>query len=264
VELGFLLTLIGLLAGIWIYLYNAILDLTATSFDFTTQLLLGVMHYAVLWYLVLVLYVFFHRGVGELTTKGRLPRESHRRCELATALVLQTWPVTFLALTATFCITKLSDSESAYKISTFVIFGSGALYQIYRQEKLKKERHPQKLTSGHIVGFYVNFLTLGTVYIFVMSCLLSTVRITTDKEFCLPSDPVIVSVRTGGYLFQPQVVKITLGDFERSKWPSTNDITSLVTPELRKRDNLVVVEYKPQAPGSTRKAYHELKVVSAE
>jgi uncharacterized protein YifN (PemK superfamily) len=71
-------------------------------------------------------------------------------------------------------------------------------------------------------------------------------------------------VRTGGYRFQPQVVKITLGDFERSKWPSTNDITSLVTPELRKRDNLVVVEYKPQAPGSTRKAYRELKVVSAE
>jgi hypothetical protein len=58
-EFGFLLSLIGLLSGLWLYLYRTILERTATAPADPPLMFLGFMHYAVLSYLVLALYVFY-------------------------------------------------------------------------------------------------------------------------------------------------------------------------------------------------------------
>src|SRR5215472_17472482 len=109
-ELGFLLSVIGLLAGIWLYLYKTILELTVNAPGDPTLLFMGYMHLTVLVYLVLALYVFFRRGLAEPFNPN-----SSTRLASAAALVLQTWPVVLACLLLSFLFTKVSQSDFGTK-----------------------------------------------------------------------------------------------------------------------------------------------------
>jgi hypothetical protein len=59
--------------GVWIFLYNAILDLTVKEPADSTLFLLGVAHWTILCYFGLALYVFYHTGIAVRTKNLERP-----------------------------------------------------------------------------------------------------------------------------------------------------------------------------------------------
>src|ERR1700677_1977110 len=98
-EIALLLSLIGVLGGVWIFLYHAILDLTVSAPADSTLFFLGVAHWTVLAYFALALYVFYERGVS-VVTKRPAPERAHK----AELILLETWPLTLISLAVRFVI----------------------------------------------------------------------------------------------------------------------------------------------------------------
>jgi hypothetical protein len=159
----------------------------------------------------------------------------------------------------TFSATKLYESDTALKSALLIAGGLAVGIRLYRQRRNEREGRHSKLKIEHTLCLYTVIFSLGMPYIACMSGLLADVQITTDREFYTQTDPVIFTVRRGGYLFQPAVTKITLGTFERSDDSPGGMITSRVAPEMRGDSNLIIVEFKPQIFGQTRKAANQYR-----
>ena len=98
-----------------------------------------------------------------------------------------------------------------------------------------------------------------------MSTVFADVQITTDKEFYRPNDPILVSVRGGGYVILPYVSKISFGTYLKTQPPNmrTSDFTLSVPPDQH-RGNLIEVDFHPEIVPWELRRFHEVKVVDVE
>lgn len=251
-ELGFLLSIIGLLAGIWLYLYRIILDITVNAPADKTLLFLGYMHSTVLAYLLLALYVFFNKGRPETVNDRTLTR-----VRFATAIVLETWPVTMMALVVSFLLAKASSSYFWQGSYSWLLTVAALVFPLYRMLKSRRHGVKRELNPTHVAIFFGSIAVLGIPYMLFMSVFLADVQITTDKEFYTQNEPVLVSIRASGYIFRPTISKITFGAFEQTTY---GDETLLVSPDQHLSDDIIFVDYRPQVFRFQRKADHSVKM----
>jgi hypothetical protein len=252
-ELAILLSLVVMLSGIWLFLQNAILDLTVRSPADATLIALGIVHWTVLCYLCLALYVLYETG-STLRTKHKLSVRS----QIAERILLDTWPVTLVALACGFVTAKVGSSEFWIKAPLFWLVGGGILIALYRTWKKQKAAGNSPLKPDHILYFFVGIGCLSAPYMFIMSTVLADVQITTDKELYNSTDNVLFSVQSAGYIFRPELKQVTLGGFTTKV---NLDSTFAVTPEQRENMDLIMVDYAPQVAFWTRTAYRTVKVV---
>jgi hypothetical protein len=252
-ELALLLSLVVMLSGIWIFLYNAILELTLKSPADATLAVLGLVHLTVLCYLCLALYVLYETGRG-IRTK----HQPSVRSQMAERILLETWPVTLAALACGFAMAKIGSSEFWIKVPFLLLAGSGIFMTLYRSWKAHKTGEASPMEPVHVFWFFVGIGALYVPYMLIAGILLADVQITTDKEFYNSSDTVLFSVQSAGYIFRPELKRVTFGTFQTKV---NVDSTFAVTPEQRAKMNLIMVDYTPQAAFWTRTAYHSVKVV---
>jgi hypothetical protein len=252
-ELALLLSLVVMLSGIWIFLYNAILDVTVKSPADATLIVLGLVHWAVLCYLCLALYVLYETG-REIRAKHDLSVRS----QIAERILLETWPVTLVALACGFAMAKVGSSEFWIKAPFLLLAGSGLFIALYRSWKKNDAVKNSPMRPSHILWFFIGIGFLSIPYMLIISTILADVQITTDKEFYNGTDTVLFSVQSAGYIFRPRLKHVAFGTFETKV---NLDSTFAVTPEQRDNMSLIIVDYTPQASFRTRIAYHEVKVV---
>jgi hypothetical protein len=255
-ELGFLLSLIGVLAGIWIYLYRVILDLTVTSPADSTLVFLAYMHYSVLSYLALSLYVFYHKGRGEPHLA-----KTKKRFKVASAILLETWPVVAVALMVSFLVSKVTASDFGLK-AVIIFLGLAALLGPLYWTLRPHHRPPDSpLEPRQLAWFLGSMAIAGIPYMALMSFFLADVQITTDKDFYKQSEPVLVSVRAAGYVFRPSISKLSFGYYEKTGF---EDETVLVRPEGHGQFDYITVTFVPQLFGLKRSAFHPVKIVKGQ
>lgn len=252
-ELALLLSLVVMLSGIWIFLYNAILDLTVKSPADATLAVLGLVHWTVLCYLCLALYVLYETG-----REIRAKHELSERARIAERILLETWPVTLVALACGFAMAKVGSSEFWIKAPFLLLAGSGIFFAIYRSRKKYKAVETSPVRPTHIVWFFLGIGSLYLPYMLITSIILADVQISTDKEFYNSTDTVLFSVQSAGYIFRPDLKQVVFGTFRNKV---IFDSTFAVTPEQRANMNLIMVDYIPQAAFWTRTAYHTVKMV---
>lgn len=253
-ELPFLLSMILFLAGIWIFLYKTIGKTTLTAPTDSTLLFLAYMHLTVLTYLALALYVFFRRGMGE-----SFDSSANTGLTVVTLVILQTWPVVLICLVISFLLAKIVDSDLGSK-SYLWILGMGILATgVYQTIRMRRAQLTPVLQPKHMFLLLCAIVILGIPYILLMSFVLAEVEITTDKEFYSDTDPVLIAVRAGGYVLRPRITRVSIGVFDR-KGGDLSDDTMKVRPDEYVNDDIVEVEFIPQAFGATRKAWHNLKI----
>jgi hypothetical protein len=258
-DLSFLMSLIGLLGGLWLYLYKTITDLTVSNPADSSLVILGLVHYAVLGYLVLTLYLFYHRGLPTASSS-----RIKKRIEIANAIVLETWPLTLVGLILAFLISKSFQSGFALKLASACIVLIGVGVPVFNAIRQRKITSRAGLSTGLIVSFFIMIGITGIPYFFVMSFFLSGVQITTDKEFYAPGENVIVSIRPSGYIFRPTLKSVTAGFLYQDK-TSGNDLQddetiAISSDKLSADHNLIEVEFEPQLIGKVGKAFHEVKI----
>ena len=119
-EIRFLLALIALLGGIWIYLFNVVLRVTATEPAEYALVLLGHADFVVLVYLALGLCALYRAGLkaASLSTENDAPATT------GDLILFGTWPVAIISLGVSFLVIKLPIPE-AWQISgvSFAITG---------------------------------------------------------------------------------------------------------------------------------------------
>jgi hypothetical protein len=252
-EIGFLLSIIGILGGIWAYLYKAILELTIAAPSDLTLIFLCFTHFVVFAYLTLSLFAFYSTGRALLE---RLPPSE--KSKLATRIVLDTWPITMIGLFVSFFLTKLSASEFGLKVS-LIIFGCLTIGLSLFIKPGGVDRRTSFDIKFKKIGFLVVIIILSIPYMMVMSFFLSDVIITTDKEFYKPDEPIMINVVPSGYAFRSTLKNMSLGLFHKE---INDDDTVVVTPKEYRDMNLIEVDYQTQVFGLNRKAYTTLKIAA--
>jgi hypothetical protein len=253
-DSGFLLSLIVLLGGIWIYLYRLILDLTVTAPADPTLLFLGYMHYIVLSYLALALYLFYRirrASVEDSSVKKRI--------EFATGILVETWPFAVIVLVFSFVSAKVVTG--GWRAVGFFIVLAG-LIPFYRTLRAARSR-PQgvRVRAEHLAWFWISIVPCGLAYICLMSFVLSDVKIETDKTFYRQSEPVLVSVRAAGYIFRPRLSKLSFGIYQKEL---ILDETVLVPADKHLDQELIMVDYVPEVFGIKRTAFHVVNLVKGQ
>jgi hypothetical protein len=251
-EFRFLLSLIGLLAGLWLYLYRTILEETATAPAGQALVFLGFMHFAVLTYLVLALYIFYCKGRGE-------PRsaKTKRRLSVADGILLETWPLMVVGLALSFVVSKTGESEFAVKSVMLILAAIGVGVLVFRSIRPSRD-WDSNLAPMEAAWFFGTVGLGGLPYIMVMSIVLADVQITMDKQTYAPTEPVILSVRAAGYIFRPMLRRITFGSYletGRDGWSNIPDETILVPPDEHGGRDFIMVDFEPQILPIRRAAY---------
>jgi hypothetical protein len=255
-EIALLLSLIGVLGGVWIFLYHAILDLTVSAPADSTLFFLGVAHWTVLAYFALALYVFYERGVS-VVTKRPAPERAHK----AELILLETWPLTLISLAVGFVISKLGESDFWLKVPVIILAASGLIPVLYRRYRRNRNESPKRLSAGTMVFVLACIGLLSVPYTMFMSVVLADVQITTDKQFYSASDTILISVRAAGFIARPFVKQTRFGVFSNAE---NRDATFAITPDQRANQDLIMVDYSPQMTFWTRTAYHMVNVVKMD
>lgn len=241
-DLGFHLTTVVILAGLWVYLLQEILATTAEATFDGILALLGFIHYAVLIYLGLAVYVLYRRGLSLVTNDPK------RHDGESTAILFGTWPLFLVSLPFAYGLAKLVDGFFALFFLVYAITALGFVVWL----KFMSGRHG---SVGEWYNGYKPALGIGAlgmlatwwIYAMLMSLVFANVEVETDKEFYGASDPVLAYVSPGGYLFKPKIKSVTLGRFERdSEAFHDGGATFRIEPVEHLGETHLSVAYKPQ------------------
>ena len=244
-DLKFLLTAIGLLAGIWVYLYKTISHLSINHPTNQTLVILGYAQFTVLSYLILALYILY------ATDPAATAATPDATLVIATEIFHHTWPIPLVCLVLAFLTAKASESHFA--MMSYPIFLVIAVIAWATVQAL----HAQN--PSYVIGFLAGIVVLGTPYMLLMSFFLADVEITTDKQFYTQADPVMVCVRPAGYIFRPNIKGIELGLYKRAG--SLFHETIIIPPEKHLGDDVIFVDFVPQAISVKRRTCVQIKMV---
>jgi len=229
-DLKFLLTAIGLLAGIWVYLYKTISNTTINAPAHQTLIILGYAQFTVLAYVFVALYILY------ATDAGTTPAQPGPLLAIATDIFHHTWPIPLVCLAVAFLAARASESQFAMMSYPFILIIVGIAVAIVQA----LHSHNPKFT----MIFLALIALLGVPYMIFMAFFLADVEITTDKEFYTERDSVTICVRPAGYIFRPRIERVSLGDYPGSR-PYFYE-TVIVTPDLHRGSETIFVDYVPQ------------------
>src|SRR6185312_5709504 len=250
-DVGFHLSLIAFLGGIWIYLLSIIQDLTLRQPTYQGLLFLGYVHFIVFVYLVSALYVFYRKSLSSL---GGSPANKARVC-LIERILFRTWPSILVFLGIAFVSTKLNFRD-AYK-AYLVIF---ALFTLALEVWLNK-LYGKKMGTWKFVGFLIAPMIASYTYLIFMGACFADVEIATDKEFYQRDEAVMVSVRSGGYILRPSISKIVCGAFETT---AMGEDTFRIPPDKHFGATFILVNFEPEVIPLKLRKTHDLKMVREE
>ena len=230
-EIRFLLSLIVLLGGIWIYLLGMIIHLTNAKEEIDL-LFLGVTHFVVLVYLLLALTLLYRMG---LMAAGLSP-ERDRPPKAVEVILFSTWPVAIIGPITGLTISKL-PIRAPVGISSVALMIVGLLSLVWTRLFLRTEWLATfKKYSKALFCFFLSLPLVGMMYVIMMSTILADVEIMTDKQFYHPDDPIMVSVLCGGYVLRPYIAKMSFGVYTKVPQSDVNlpDLVFVVTPDPRR------------------------------
>lgn len=251
-DLGFLLSLIVFLGGLWVYLFRPIRQIIAGD---SAALFLGYLHFTVLTYLGLALYVFYRRGLGETIEMGG------SGLNVSAAIIVTTWPLVLLCAGVSFLLVKASSSDFAVKFYMLILSVAAFVGAIYQGIHQRHSGHAIQLSPTLIFIFFFGIALGGIAYMLLLSFFLADVEVTTDKEFYTDTECVILSAQAGGYIFRPSITGVVFGGYRNT---FSGNQTLVIRPEIHNGNDLVVVEYEPQVFTKKRKAYHYVKMARVD
>jgi hypothetical protein len=247
--LGFVFSLVALLGGMWIYIFQVIRDMTVSAPADVALMPLGYAHWLLTVYFGLALYVLYQHGLmhhqhGHPATTTRI---------WAQEVLLRTWPVSVAMCLVSFVAGKVIPGGDVPIKVVVSVFGIGitalAFFQTIRASRGQKPR-------AGIWWFWVWVVVLAIPFMLGMSMVLADVDIRTDREFYRRTDDVVISMRASGYMFRPSLKLLQFGRLRR---PVTVDETVVVGPADHNGDNLIRVDYEPQV-GFSGTAFHEVRM----
>lgn len=216
IDFAFLITILASLCGFWMFNYNLIIKVS----EYDTSLLplsLSISHYIITVYIVLILYICFHKSRSIIEENS----SSYKGINDTTINVfLKTWPfVIILSLVmCTLCVLGLAESieiiANMFALLAFVI--SIAIVLIKSIKNPVNEANPNEVKNGveksvaKLVAKYMVYLGGLAIGYFAFLILMTNISIKitaeTDKEFYTKRDKeIVMTVKTQGYLWQPFV-----------------------------------------------------------
>lgn len=211
-------------------------------------------HWLTFLYFVLASAVVYGKGLSSIDTKPTW-------LDRAEALLLRTWPAAIGSAAVGFIAARLVDVGSGKWIP--VVFIPLAWFLVRKSE------------LRHVWAWMVLVTGVFVPYMFVMSYIWAGVSIETDKLEYKPGEPIIVSVVSEGYLFNPEIRSISLyadgfPKHEIAAGTHLNFVRATLSPQPREsgrtRDaerEYIAVSFVPQALWFEREEY-ALIVIGAE
>jgi hypothetical protein len=259
-DLGFLLSLIAFLGGIWIYMLGHILDLTLRAPADSNLLFFGFVHFIIFLYLVTALLVFYKKSLNSVrSTRSRADDSGSIE-----TLLFKTWPAILLILLIAFFSTNL-DFPEAFQFFFVIIYLLVAAYGLwlYISTVSLAKGSDRPIYRNVIFRYFMTVVIsapLSIAFLILMSTLFADVQIKTDKEFYRIDDPILVSVRSGGYVLRPFITKVSCGTLEFNT-PGLGDSVVHIGPNRRCQ---LRVEYEPQVIPLKLIKTHDLIIAPTE
>ena len=208
IDFAFLITILASLCGFWMFNYNLIIKLSEYDVSML-PLTLTIAHYLVTVYIVLILYICFHKSRAIIEEDA----DTYKGINDTTINVfLKTWPfVIILSLVmCTLCVMGLPESiEIIANMFALLAFGISIaivlIKSIISPGTEGKPKGVEKLVAKYLV--YVGSLAIGYfAFLILMTNISIKITAETDKEFYTKGDKeIVMTVKTQGYLWQPFV-----------------------------------------------------------
>lgn len=223
----FTFTLTIFFGSLWFYFLNFIKELTTNNPSDTNLFFLSFLHYLVFVYFLIALILFYETGLQLV--------EEEKVSVLPTPIIkflFSTWPVVLVGCCVSYVLVKFFPPSYNIAISLYTPLGL-ALFTYFASKKFQLNQLLKELKDEkNLVVYYFSFfvISLFFFYLVIMSCLFADIEIQTDKEFYTSRDNVLVSVASSGYLFNPDIKKISYGN---SAFPLAENVFG----------NRIVIEY---------------------
>ena len=243
-DLSLVLSLVGLLGGMWIYVFAAIREMSLNAPTDVTLIALGYSHWFLTVYLAMALYLLYERGVSNA---------SSARIGLAQQVLLRTWPLSAAMCAVSFVARAIPGGDTPIKVITGAFTLGITAFAIF--QSLRPARPEEATARTDTIWWFWLFVVAAAIpFMLAMSALTADVDIRTDKEFYRRTDDVLISIRPAGYVFRPAIRTLRYGFFQKSLF---DEETVLVTASEHRGADLIEVAYSPQV-GFDQKAFHRV------
>lgn len=226
-DMRFLLTMIALLGGVWIYLLTYIIERSTSEPAYGSLIALGYAHSVIFLYLLLAMATLYEKGLSLVEDNTTDPPTTRLQ-----TLLLLTWPWSLILAVSQYAMVRLGLNIYWLVGGLLLItcLSLAVFFKVRKQMSQLVDRF-KNVVQDSIWMFFAS-LILFLPYMMVCSLVFADIALIHDKELYSSSDNILISASRSGYIFLPNLESIECGLFRAN--PS--DMMSVeITPEERGR-----------------------------
>lgn len=200
IDFAFLISILVSLCGLWMFLYNMIIEHTSVD-SYAMALSLSVCHYAVTIYIIVLVYICFHKSLAII--KDDKLEDTNKFADVIISIFLKTWPfvIIFSLLIIVVYLVGFSEDVGLFinfllvTVLLFVLF-----FVLFVKSVALKKIHVFIVCVLSSVMILFGFF----VFLVVMSNSSMALTVNTDKDYYTYADKeLVLTIDTKGYLFRP-------------------------------------------------------------
>lgn len=229
-DFAFLISILVSLCGLWLFIYDMIIDLTYMD-GYEVALPLSICHYALTIYIIMLLYICFQKSLIILEDADNI--KTNKFVESLITVFIKTWPYIIIVSIVMILLSNCGiNGDTILTIDVLFLFSLFlAILVKLGLSKNTKAIITYLLSSVIIpIGYFA--------FLIIISNSSMKVEVSTDKMYYTANDrEIILTVDTHGYLWTP-ACSITRGDdfpqhvesYGDCFWVSTRGLEDHVLP----------------------------------
>lgn len=200
IDFAFLISILVSLCGLWMFLYNMIIEHTSVD-SYAMALSLSVCHYAVTIYIIALVYICFHKSLAII--KDDKPDDTNKFADVIISIFLKTWPFVIIFSLLIIVVYLVGFSEEVGLLINFLLIV--ALFFVLFLILFVKGVTLKKIHAFVVCVLSLAIILFGFfVFLVVMSNASMSLTVNTDKDYYTSADKeLVLTIETKGYLFQP-------------------------------------------------------------
>ena len=244
IDIRFLFALFTSFIGMWIYLFNYIINLGTEDPSNLLLISYAILHYTIFLFLGSVIILVFYKGLSYTDSADDFLQDSKIMDIINNnkSFVLKWWPFFFFSALLTIIFTLLLSTIPVWVVLLSYIIAFLLYIPIIGSNRLLKKQTFKVNFKFLFCAFFLFF-----IYVPFMSIISSDVKITTEKEFYKTDDVLRLEVKRKGYMFLPEIDTILLNRCPLSE--NTKETLSFQMSEKCYHNNFsnyIIVKYSPQ------------------
>lgn len=260
-NLGLKFTLLTTFFASWIFLYKYVISLTTESPSHSMLGFYALIHYIIFIYLIISFLVF---GLSTVSLVDGETVFSKKYYNKLSRNLFKSW-VVFVPYLFISVLNYFVQGERVKNVIAILFLVSLFLYFTFKKNGIMKGYKKVRNEFFKYVLFVIGFM----LYVLFLSYFTSGVKIETNKEFYLSSDMVLISMRSSGYIFLPNIDSVKYNGLTIEEYDCCQN-KEYIKLDLQKHfeeneySNLLYIDVTPQVISIKKTIYEYIKVFDNE